>query len=69
MELDNLGTVIDKTGLDMNAAAAKYQIIYADPYQILPQYDKGFVDLHKFNDDPKLPHVPGGLGDFIQKSA
>ncbi|WP_342047258.1 extracellular solute-binding protein [Bacillus sp. OTU530] len=66
MELDNLGTVIEKTGLDMNAAAAKYQIIYADPYQILPQYDKGFVDLHKFNDDPKLPHVPGGLGDFIQ---
>lgn len=66
IELDNLGGVIEKTGLDMNTAAAKYQIIYADPYQILPQYYKGFVDLHKFNDDPKLPHVPGGLGDFIQ---
>lgn len=66
IEQSDLGVVVEKTGLDFNAKSAKFQIIYADPYQILSKNSGNFVDLNKFNNDPNLPHLPGGLNDFIQ---
>lgn len=66
IEQSDLGVVIEKVGLDFNAKTAKYQIIYSDPYQILAKNYNNFADLNTFNNDPKLPHIPGGLEDFIQ---
>ncbi|MCL6633672.1 MAG: extracellular solute-binding protein, partial [Alicyclobacillus herbarius] len=59
-------TVAQKVALDFSARSDKYQLIYADPYQMLAKYPNDYVDLNKFNTDPTLPHIPGGLKDFIQ---
>jgi len=66
IEQSNLEIVVEKVALDFNARNANYHIIYADPYQILAKQSAHFADLHKFNDDPTLPGIPGGLEDFIQ---
>jgi multiple sugar transport system substrate-binding protein len=65
IEQSDLYSVVESTGLDFNAKAGKYQIIYADPFQILSRYPKHFVDLFTFENDPTLPHIPGGMEDFI----
>lgn len=64
---EQLGDVVEKVALDFGAGTARYQLIYADPYQILAPYYKGLVDLTKFTSDPKFPAVPGpgGVKDFI----
>jgi len=66
IEQSNLDLVAEKVGLDFNAKNANYQIIYADPYQILSKQSRNLVDLNTFNNDPSLPHIPGGLEDFIE---
>lgn len=60
-----LGDVVEKVALDFGSGKANYQLIYADPYQILAPYYKGLVDLSAFIHDTKYPAVPGGFGDFI----
>lgn len=64
---EQLGDVVQKVALDMGGGTAKYQLIYADPYQILAPYYKGLVDLTKFTTDTRFPSVPGpgGIKDFI----
>ncbi len=64
---EQLGDVVQKVALDMGGGTAKYQLIYADPYQILAPYYKGLVDLNKFTSDARFPSVPGpgGVKDFI----
>lgn len=66
IEQSDLGVVVEKVGLDFNAKSAKNHIIYADPYQILAKQSTHFADLNKFNNDPTLPHIPGGVNDFIE---
>ena len=67
IEQADLGLVVEKESLDVNAKTAKYQVIYADPYQVLaPLAKQHFMDLNVFNNDPNLPHIPGGIADFIQ---
>ncbi|MEH7384177.1 extracellular solute-binding protein [Bacillus sp. JJ1521] len=66
IEHKDLPTIIEKVGLDFNARSGDYQIIYADPFQILVKYPENFVDLNRFNRDPTLPHIPGGVEDFIR---
>jgi len=66
IEQSNLDMVAEKVGLDFNAKNANYQLIYADPYQILTKQSRNFIDLNTFNEDPSLPHVPGGIEDFIE---
>jgi multiple sugar transport system substrate-binding protein len=66
IEQKDLPTVIEKVGLDVNARSADYHIIYADPYQILSKYAEYLVDLNIFNNEPTMPHIPGGLEDFFQ---
>lgn len=64
---EQLGNVVEKVALDFGAGTANYQLIYADPYQILAPYYKGLVDLTKFVGDSRFPAVPGpgGVKDFI----
>src|SRR5690606_40368926 len=33
--------------------------------QILAKYSQHFVDLNLFNNEPTMPHIPGGVEDFI----
>lgn len=65
IEQSDLGTVVEKVSLDFNAKSSKYHVIYADPYQILAKYSQHFVDLNLFNNEPTMPHIPGGVEDFI----
>jgi multiple sugar transport system substrate-binding protein len=66
IEQYDLDVVVEKIGLDFNAKSANYQVIYADPYQTLPKNSGNFIDLNTFNNDPALPHIPGGLEDFFE---
>ena len=60
-----LGSVVQKVALDFGSGQSAYQVIYADPYQALAPFYKGFVDLKTFLTDENLPKVPGGIEDFI----
>jgi multiple sugar transport system substrate-binding protein len=62
MELDSL---VQKVGLDFGSGSAQYDVIYADPYQVLAPFSTGLVDLNQFINDSSLPKVPNGIGDFI----
>lgn len=59
-------TMIEKINLDFVSKAGKYQIVYADPHKTLNRFSDNFVDLQKFNSDPALPHIPGGIEDFLE---
>jgi ABC-type glycerol-3-phosphate transport system substrate-binding protein len=40
-----LGSVVQKVALDFGSGQSTYQVIYADPYQVLAPFYKGLVDL------------------------
>jgi multiple sugar transport system substrate-binding protein len=60
-----LGALVQKVALDFGAGRSTFDVIYADPYQVLAPYREGLVDLNKFLNDSSLPKVPKGIGDFI----
>jgi multiple sugar transport system substrate-binding protein len=60
-----LSALVQRVALDLASGQAQYQVVYADPYQVLAPYQKGLVDLRELQNDPNLPHLPGGLADFI----
>ena len=60
-----LGALVQKVALDIGSGEGAYQIIYADPYQIMAPYHEALVDLNEFNEDGELPSIPKGLDDFI----
>jgi multiple sugar transport system substrate-binding protein len=59
-----LSALVQKVALDLASGQGSYQILYADPYQILAPYHAALADLNRFNADPSLPKVQD-LGDFI----
>ena len=60
-----LQTMVQKIALDIGSGEGAYQIIYADPYQIMAPYHQALADLSAFDEDENLPSVPKGIGDFI----
>jgi len=60
-----LTALVQRVALDLASGRAQYQVIYADPYQVLAPYQRGMVDLRELQADPNLPDLPGGLDDFI----
>lgn len=60
-----LTALVQKVALDLASGQSQYQLIYADPYQVLAPYSKGLVDLRELAEDPELPSIPGGFEDFI----
>lgn len=60
-----LGALVQKVALDLGSGMSSYEIIYADPYQVLAPYRQGLVDLNELIGAPGLPQVPRGIGDFI----
>src|SRR3954469_14833150 len=59
-----LTALVQKVALDLASGLGSYQIIYADPYQVLAPYHGALADLNAFNADPNLPKIKD-LGDFI----
>ncbi|MFV0406744.1 MAG: ABC transporter substrate-binding protein [Propioniciclava sp.] len=62
MELDK---VVENVKLDMSAGTSQYQVIYADPHQVLAPLSDGLLDLTSLVNDDQYPAVEGGLEDFI----
>jgi multiple sugar transport system substrate-binding protein len=60
-----LGSLVQKVALDFGSGGASYEVIYADPYQVLAPYHQGLIDLNAMIQDKSLPQVPKGIDDFI----
>jgi multiple sugar transport system substrate-binding protein len=60
-----LGALVQKIALDIGSGEGAYQIVYADPYQIMAPYHDALADLNEFEGDDDLPSIPKGTGDFI----
>lgn len=60
-----LTALVQRVALDLASGRAQYQVIYADPYQVLAPYQRGLVDLRSMQADQNLPDLPGGVADFI----
>ncbi|WP_432589876.1 extracellular solute-binding protein [Streptomyces sp. HD1123-B1] len=60
-----LSALAQKVALDLASGNGEYDVVYADPYQVLAPYAPAFADLREFAEDPGLPRLPGGFGDFI----
>jgi multiple sugar transport system substrate-binding protein len=60
-----LSALVQRVALDMASGTAQYQVIYADPYQVLAPYSAGLADLREFIEDDSYPALEGGLEDFI----
>lgn len=60
-----LQALVQRAALDMAGGQAQYDVLYADPYQVLAPYSKGLADLRSFIDDPDYPELAVGVGDFI----
>ena len=59
-----LSALVQKVALDFASGIGAYDVVYADPYQILAPYSAALAELNEFNDDPDLPKVQD-LEDFI----
>jgi multiple sugar transport system substrate-binding protein len=59
-----LTALVQKVALDLASGLGSYQILYADPYQVLAPYHAALADLNAFNADAGLPKVQE-LDDFI----
>src|SRR5829696_5285551 len=60
-----LGALVHKAALDIGSGEGAYQVVYADPYQIMAPYHAALADLGEFDSDDDLPSIPKGAGDFI----
>ncbi len=59
-----LAALVQKVALDFASGVGSYQIVYADPYQVLAPYHEALVDLNTMIEDPDLPKLDD-VGDFI----
>jgi multiple sugar transport system substrate-binding protein len=60
-----LTSLAQRVALDFGSHSGEYQVIYADPYQVMAPLHNGFTDLKTFMEDSSLPSVPKGTADFI----
>jgi multiple sugar transport system substrate-binding protein len=59
-----LTALVQKVALDFASGIGAYDVVYADPYQVLAPYHSAMAELNQFNDDPNLPKIRD-LEDFI----
>ena len=52
-----LSALVQKVALDFASGLGSYQILYADPYQILAPYHEALADLNTFMHDDNLPKL------------
>ncbi len=58
-------TMINKINNDFISERAKFQLVYVDPYQTINRFHNNLEDLNLYNNDPRMPHIPGGMEDFF----
>lgn len=58
-------TMINKINNDFISERGKFQLVYVDPYQTLNRFYNSLEDLNLYNNDPNMPHIPGGIDDFF----
>ena len=56
-----LSALVQRVALDLASGDAAYQVIYADPYQVLAPYSAGLVDLREFLEDDSAPDPTADL--------
>jgi multiple sugar transport system substrate-binding protein len=59
-----LSALVQKVALDFASGIGAYDVVYADPYQILAPYHKALAELNRFDEDESLPKIHD-LDDFI----
>ena len=59
-----LTALVQKVALDFASGIGAYDVVYADPYQVLAPYHSALAELNQFNEDPNLPKVQD-LADFF----
>jgi multiple sugar transport system substrate-binding protein len=59
-----LSALVQKVALDFASGLGDYQIVYADPYQVLAPYHAALANLRDFDQDANLPKVQD-LDDFF----
>ncbi|HWM09126.1 MAG TPA: extracellular solute-binding protein [Solirubrobacteraceae bacterium] len=59
-----LSALVQKVALDFASGLGDYQVVYADPYQVLAPYHRALADLTELDRDPNLPKVQD-LDDFF----
>src|SRR3954463_2572698 len=52
-----LSALVQKVALDFASGIGAYDVVYADPYQILAPYHAALADLNEFDADAELPKV------------
>src|SRR3954452_13258225 len=52
-----LNALVQKVALDFASGQGSYQLVYADPYQILAPYHDALVDLNTMMEDDSLPKL------------
>jgi multiple sugar transport system substrate-binding protein len=58
-------SLLGTAGCGGGAGEGAYQVVYADPYQIMAPYHEALADLNGFDSDDNLPSIPKGTDDFI----
>lgn len=58
-------TMIEKINMDFLSKTSKYHLVYVDPYQTLNRFSSSLEDLNRYNNDPSMPHIVGGMDDFL----
>jgi multiple sugar transport system substrate-binding protein len=60
-------TLEEKINMEFISKTAQYDLIYIDPYKTLNRFYSGLEDLNKYEKDPSLPHIVGGINSFSRK--
>lgn len=57
-------TMIEQINMEFISQVGGIELIYVDPYQTLVRFKDCLEDLNKYENDPELPHIVGGLESF-----
>lgn len=60
-------TMIEQINMEFISQVGQNELIYVDPYQTLTRFKDCLEDLNKYEQDPDLPHIVGGLESFREE--
>jgi len=60
----DFNTMTEKINMEFISKTGRYELIYVDPYQTLNRFHEELEDLNRFEDNPDIPHIVGGLDSF-----
>ncbi|NLK27084.1 MAG: extracellular solute-binding protein, partial [Clostridiales bacterium] len=63
----DFNTLEEKINMEFISKTAQYDLIYVDPYKTLNRFYDGLEDLNKYEKDPSLPHIVGGIDSFSKE--